>query len=149
MKNQKGITITSLVIYIIGLLIVIGTLSMFLDYYYSNIKENTYSEGSAEEYSKLTMYLTEEFNSKDIKNISCSSEYIYLQMNNDGFHEYIYQNKCIYYIERDKDKNVIKQIELCNNVETCIFNYDNIKNSINVIVNINGKEYNNIYTEII
>jgi hypothetical protein len=139
----------SLVIYIIGLLIVIGTLSMFLDYYYSNIKKNTYSEGSAEEYVKLTMYLTEEFNSKDIKNISCSPEYIYLRMNNDGFHEYIYQNNCIYYIERDKDKNVIKQIELCKNVETCIFNYDNIKNSINIIVNINGKEYNNIYSEII
>lgn len=150
MKNERGITLTALIIYVMGLVIVIGTLSMFLDYYYSNVKKTTYLNSSAEQYSKLTMYITEDINSKEIKNVVCnSSNYLYFQLNNGEYHQYIYTNDCIYYIERDNSRNVKKQIQISKKVEKCIFSYDKVKNSINVLVNINGTEYNNIYTEVI
>lgn len=150
MKKENGITLTSLVIYIMGLLIVIGTLSMFLSFYYSNVKKNTYSNSSAEEYSKFTMYITNDINSENIINASCeTNQYIYFKLDNEMIHGYVYQNKCIYYIEKDKDNNLVKQIELCKKVEKCEFNYNKTENSVNVIVNINGTDYNNIYTNIV
>ena len=39
MKNQKGITLTSLVIYIIGMVVVIGIVANLTTFFYKNINK--------------------------------------------------------------------------------------------------------------
>ena len=143
MKNEKGITLTSLIIYIIGLLIVMGILSTFMNFFYRNINENDSSKDS-EEYSKLILYMTNDINSKNIKTIYPeNSQDIFIRFNDGTAHKYSCQNNKIYYIEYNNANNPIKTISLCNNVETCSFEYDELNNKITTSVKIKGREYIN------
>ena len=143
MKNEKGITMTSLIIYIIGLLIVMGLLSSFMNFFYRNINENDSSKDS-EEYSKLILYITNDINSKNIKTIySETPQKIFIRFNDEKAHEYSCENKKIYYIEYNNGNNPIKTISLCNNVDTCSFTYSD--NKITTSVTIKGKTYTNTF----
>ena len=145
MKNDKGITLTSLIIYIIGLLIVMGILSTFMNFFYRNINENDSSKDS-EEYSKLILYMTNDINSKNIRTIySETSQEIFIRFNDGTAHKYSCQNSKIYYIEYNNANNPIKTISICNNVETCNFEYDELNNKITSSIKIKGKEYINTF----
>lgn len=64
MKSNKGITIISLIIYIIILSIIIGTVSIFIKYFYSNTEETVVSKKTANQYSRFVAYLTDDINSR-------------------------------------------------------------------------------------
>lgn len=53
MKNQKGITLTSLVIYIIGMVVVIGIVANLTTFFYKNINKIDDSNISTD-YTKFT-----------------------------------------------------------------------------------------------
>lgn len=68
MKSNKGITLISLIIYIIILSVVIGTSSILIKYFYSNTEETVISKKTANQYSRFVAYLTDDINSrKDFK----------------------------------------------------------------------------------
>ena len=143
MKNEKGITLTSLIIYIIGLLIVMGILSAFMNFFYKNINENDSSKDS-EEYSKLILYMTNDINSKDIKTIYPeNSQEIFIRFNDGTAHKYLCQNNKIYYIEYNDQNTITKTIAICNNVELCSFIYNN--NQIVTSIKIKDKTYSNTF----
>ena len=62
LKNNKGITLTSLTIYVIVLMIVIALMSGFVGYFNKNINNITASEESDEQFTLFLEYIT-----KDIK----------------------------------------------------------------------------------
>ena len=64
MKSNKGITIISLLIYIIVLTIVIGTTSLLIRYFYTNTEETVISKKTTDQYSRLMTYLTDDVNSR-------------------------------------------------------------------------------------
>ena len=145
MKNNRGVTLTSLAIYIIGLVTMIGLLSVFMRFFYGNVNRKSYTDDTAERYSKFIMYLTNDVNSNDIKKVYVdNSERIHIKFNNESYHEYLYQNEGIYYREVDVDGHETKQILLCENITSCQFKYEN--NEINVTSKVNSKDYNNIFT---
>ena len=74
MKSNKGITLTSLIVYVIVLLLVIGTISMFTRYFYNNLEEVTISNDSKEQYSRFMAYLTEDINSSNVAQVNCSED---------------------------------------------------------------------------
>ena len=53
MKNNKGITLTSLIIYIIGMLIVIATIATLTSFFYKNVNINEIEKVSTEQFAKL------------------------------------------------------------------------------------------------
>ena len=68
MKLNKGITLISLIIYVIILSVVIGTSSILIKYFYANTEETIISKKTANEYSRFVAYLTDDLNSrKDFK----------------------------------------------------------------------------------
>lgn len=64
MKTNKGMTLISLIIYIIVLAILIGMISMFTQYFYKNTDETIVTNNTSEQYTRFIAYLTKDVNSR-------------------------------------------------------------------------------------
>lgn len=143
MKNNRGITLTSLIIYIIGLIAMVGLLSTFMGFFYGNVNRKSYTDDTTGKYSKFIMYLTNDANENNIKKVYVNNDIIYIKFDDEKYHKYSYQNEGIYYSEV-VENNEIKQILLCENIIECKFNYED--NQIDIIAKINEEVYNNKVT---
>ena len=66
MKSNKGLTLTSLLVYVIVLLIVTGVISTFTKYFYRNSDELIISNNTNEQYSRMLSYITTDVNSSNV-----------------------------------------------------------------------------------
>ena len=64
MKSNKGMTIISLIVYVIVLSIVIGTTSILIKYFYNNTEETVISKNTSNQYSRFVAYITDDINSR-------------------------------------------------------------------------------------
>ncbi len=64
MKSNRGITLISLIIYVIVLSVVIGTTSMLIKYFYANTEDTVISSKTANQYSRFVAYITDDVNSR-------------------------------------------------------------------------------------
>ena len=67
MKSNKGMTIISLIVYIIVLSVVIGTSSLLIKYFYNNTEETIISKKTPNQYSRFVAYITDDINSRENK----------------------------------------------------------------------------------
>lgn len=143
MKSNRGVTITSLVIYIVGLVIIIGLMSTFTGYFYKNVKEVTIKQSAQEQYTKFLSYLTKDVNSENLTFVQTgvnSQDCIILKFNNGDEHQYVYQNNNIYYLNIDDENE--KKITLCNNVSiTSINAFSYLNGKININFSINNEKF--------
>ena len=141
LKSSKGITLTSLVIYIIVLMIVIALFSNFSGYFFKNVNQITIKEIGDEQFTRFLAYLTKDINLDEINFVKTGTynnvNYIILKFEDNIEHQYLYANKAIYYI----DKNRNKTINLCNNVSSCNFMYDDTTKALTVNIIINNINY--------
>lgn len=150
MKSDKGITLTSLIIYVIVFTTVIATVSTLSGYLSKNINSVITSSNSSEQYTKLTTYLMSDLNSTinllsvSVENNNC----INIQFVDGAFHRYLcYDNKIYYFSEAKKDDGKIelqKKIILCENVDEYSFKYED--NKLKISITIDGITYNNTYS---
>lgn len=136
MKSNKGVTLTSLVIYIIGLVIIVGLMGSFTGYFYKNVSDVTMKQQAEEQYSKLLSYITKDVNSDKlifVKSGDDSIDYLIFKYDDGTEHQYIYQDGNIYYLDITGQNE--KKILLCNNV----------LNVSNVFDYIDGKVYLDFY----
>ena len=152
MKSERGITIVSLMVYIVVLSVVIGTVSMLIKYFYKNQKETVIEKNTASQYSRFVAYITDDINSEKIRQTENSikvvedSKTVEFDEIDGKMHRYTFRDSKIYYqiytvsnlIER-KSKN----IELCDNVEDVEFNYSAESKTLTTKVKIDGTVYNN------
>lgn len=64
MKSNRGITIISLLMYVIILLTVIGAISSLIKYFYKNADETIISTNTTNQHSKFITYLADDINSR-------------------------------------------------------------------------------------
>jgi len=136
MKSQKGVTLTSLVIYIVVVLIVLGILAVITANFQGNIKE-IYSEGTNNsEIDKFNIYFLKEIKKQGNKideDKFLSNEVLFSTGNKYTFNS---NEKCIYLNDN---------IKVAENIERCIFSYnsdkeENEKTVITVIIkSVNGE----------
>lgn len=133
MNSQKGITLTSLTIYITILLIVVGILTVIFGTFQSNIGE-IYSEGTNNvEIDKFNIYFLREVKRQGNEISAISENEIEFTTEN----KYTYNNneQCIYLND---------SIKIAENIEKCIFDdtdLDNGKTVITVLIKtVNGEE---------
>lgn len=109
MKNNKGITLTSLVIYIVVVIVVAATVIRITTYYKNNIEE--IADVSFEtEFKKINLYLLTE--SKTIGNeIEEIEQGKKITFTNGNVYEYNSASKTIY----------MNNIKICTDVEKCTF----------------------------
>ena len=137
MKSNRGVTLTSLVIYIIGLTIVIALMGLISNYFYQNITEVTIKQNADEQYSKFLAYLTKDANSDNLVYVQTGvngEDNIIFRFDNQIEHQYIVKDSNIYYI--NVENNNEKKIVLCENVSSSkFFNYSDNKLEINFKIN--------------
>lgn len=104
MKSNKGITLTSLVIYVIAMVLVVTTVSTITSYFYNNIDNMNASTDSATVFTKFNMYFSEEINIKDNYPLAASTDYIVFSKTGN---QYTFKNSSIY-------RN---QVKICDNIE--------------------------------
>ncbi len=138
-KSDKGITLTSLVIYVIVLMIVIGLMSSFLGYFYKNTNKITIKENYEEQFTRFLSYLIKDTNSDQLYFVKADSnnKYLILKYNDGSQHQYIYSNESIYYI--NVSETAPKKVLLCNNVTGLTMDYS--ANILQINMTINGKNY--------
>lgn len=137
MKSNRGVTLTSLVIYIIGLTIVITLMGIISNYFYRNINDVTIKQNADEQYSRFLAYLTKDANSDNLIHVQVGingGENIIFKFDNQVEHQYILKDGIIYYINIENNNE--KKIILCENVSSSkVFNYSNNKLDVNFIIN--------------
>lgn len=148
MRSNRGITVTSLIIYVIGLVVMIGIMSTFTNYFYKNVDEIVTKESAQDQYSKFLTYVTNDVNSKNLKFFKVGNEgtsrYAIFKFLDDTEHQYILNNNKIYFINTDQvDK---KKVVLCKNVtkvtdEIEIFTYS--EDNLTINLKINGSIFSN------
>ena len=148
-KNENGITLTALVVYVTVMSIVIATIATITTYTYKNM--NTLEEDSkyAVELNKFDMYFL-----KDVK----KAEMIVIEEDQENDEYNFHKITMIYDDEDDKEcsatyewkkddycivrgfikDNKINNIKICNKVTKCIFTQED--NKIRVQLTINNKD---------
>lgn len=137
LKSNRGVTLTALVIYVMGLAVVITLMAMILKYFYRNVNDVTISQNADEQYSKFLAYLTKDANSDNLIYVQArinDEENVVFKFNNQVEHQYILKSGNIYYINIENNNE--KKIILCENVSSSkVFNYSNNKLDVNFIIN--------------
>ena len=133
MKSEKGVTLVSLIIYIIGLTAAIVMITVVSSFFYKNIDTSGDTINSMVEYTKFNSYFTEQINKKNIEVVNCDSNCIVFS---DGSqYTFIQENKGIYF----------GNIKIIRNVENCNFEYieavaDDQKDTIKVRISFIDSE---------
>ena len=107
MKNQKGITLVSLVLYVIIMTIVLGVMSVILDSFYNNTEAVQGNVQEIVEFNKFNNYFLKEVKKHNNKVDSISNEYILFKSGNS----FSLLNDAVYY----------NSIKICDNVQRLQF----------------------------
>ena len=136
MKSQRGITLTSLVVYIVGITILVSVMAIITTNFYKTMNDSNSSIEPYVEYTKFNTYFTEDINKGSIKILDCDENYI--AFNDEVQYTYVSENKGIY-------KNKVK---ICKNVTSCRFTTEikNGKEIVKIELTIGDKSYTNSYT---
>lgn len=109
MKNNKGITLTSLIIYVLVLLIVVTIVANITSFFYSNIinaKENSQNIATI---TKFNMYFTKDVKKMGNSVVSTGDDGSYIKFTSGN--TYTFQNNAIY----------LNNIKICDNVTNAQF----------------------------
>lgn len=150
LKNEKGITLTSLVIYIVCLLIVTTIIGTYTTFFYNNIEYVAIEDAAEEEYAKFTAFLVNDINLENRDFIFSydgnNSSYLQIKLKNGEVHQYIFQDKTIHFLKINNN-TVEKKLLLCKNVtkNDVPFSYDSNLNKLIIKFRIQDKEFSNEY----
>ena len=145
MKSNRGITLISLIIYVIVFTIVVATVSTISGYFMKNTDEIVISTDSSQQYTRFTTYLTKDINSINFSSLNVGANYIEIVFLDGISHKYMYDDNKIYFILK-KDEATEKIIVLCNKVTDYKFENDKENNKLKISVTIKGIKYNNNYS---
>lgn len=92
MKSQSGLTTTSIIIYIIAMMIVIGIIASITSFFYTNVYALDNSSNNITEITKFHMYFLEETNKKGNEIVNATEKSISFSSGNT----FSFQDKSIY-----------------------------------------------------
>ena len=67
MKSEKGVTLVSLVTYVVVLSVLIGVISSIMTFFYGNLDKTIIDTNTSNQYSRFVAYLTKDLNSRKSK----------------------------------------------------------------------------------
>ena len=137
MKSEKGVTLSSLIIYVIAMSIVIATIATLTNYFYGNINGLNIRTNASKEYTTFNSYFVNEINTKDnyvLTNLldTTNNDIIVFSSGN----QFKITNNAIYF----------NKIKICKDVTSGTFVYDESSNKITVTMQISGKTFKNEYS---
>ena len=139
MKDSKGITLISLILYVALLSFIVAIISSISASFYSNTEEFDKEAESVVAYTKFNMYFVNDIKRDEAKVETISDNYIILSYKSGTENitkiEYQLQDGILY---RNK-------IKICENVDSIKFNYEDIRKTITVKLKITDYEKTTTY----
>ena len=138
MKNNHGITLTSLMIYVIGMIVVVATIATLTTYFYKNIDTTAINDTTTTQYTKFTSIFSEEINKEGNTVIDCKNteednkKTSYIIFSSGNQYTYLSENNSIY-------KN---QVKICDNIEDADFSYSYQDSKYTITVNFKNEKFN-------
>lgn len=133
MKSNKGITLTSLIVYVIGMTIMVATIATLTSFFYKNIDVEDLNSDT-NQYTKFTSVLSKEINRKDNSIIDCK------QLKDDDGNiivSYIIFSSGNQFTFNKDSKSIYKNnVKICDNVESCDFSYEYIDSKYKIKVSL-------------
>ena len=133
MKSQKGVTLISLIVYVIAMLVTISIITVVTSYFYKNIDITTERYTYLSEFTKFESYFSEEVNHSGNKILEVyngtNNEQTYIIFSSGNQYTYVKANKAIY-------QNCVK---IASGVEACTFTEGVSNGHANVKVNLSIK----------
>lgn len=137
MQSEKGITLVSVIIYVIAMLIIISVITVLTSYFYRNVDINSVSEDLNQQYTRFNTYFTEEVNKKgnnilDIGESESTTEdepQKYIVFSSGNQYTYVPANDSIY----------VNSIKIAENIKDCTFEEITEDNKTKVKVTISGE----------
>lgn len=125
MKSEKGVTLISILIYVIAMIIIVAIMTSLTGYFYNNIDIDTESQDANKQYTKFNSFFTEEINKSGniVIESNTESENPYIIFSDKNQYTFIKQNKAIYF----------NNIKIATNIEECTFE-TKIKNGKSIII---------------
>ena len=135
MKSEKGMTMLSVIVYVVALVIVVGVISMVTTYFYNNIDTIGRNIEPSQEYVKFNSFFTSDINGKNNKVLECGEntpEETYIVFKNGEQYTYDAGSKAVY---RNK-------VKICEAIESITFTYaiESSKEVVKVSLKMTGNE---------
>lgn len=127
MKNNKGITLISLITYILGMTIVVALIATLTSYFYKNIDTSGVNNDTTQ-YTKFSSVFLEETNKNNNSVIDCKSL-------KDGISYIIFASKNQYTFDENSKSIYKNNIKICDDVEMCDFSYVFVDSKYQIKVN--------------
>ena len=132
-KNERGVTLTSVLIYVLALTVIVIIVGRITTYFYKNMNQVSTNTAAAAEYVKFNSYFTNEINIEGNYVDLCESDVIIFSKSEN---QYTFKNNGIY----------MNKIKICKDIDSCKFSYNEETKEISVQLKIYGKDYNTTYT---
>ena len=144
MKKQEGMTLISLIIYIIALLIVIAVITILTGYFYNNVDIKSATTNSMTQYTKFNSYFANEINERNIKVLEAATS-------DDETTSYIaFSNKNTYTFSKpnaeSKGAIYFNEVQICNNVDKCLFTSIEENGKYTITVDFQSGSFKNTIT---
>lgn len=131
-KNQNGVTLSALIVYIIMMMIIVGTVATITSMFYRNINNFADNSENIAKINKFNMYFLEEVKQEENTIVSINKEGN--QVTFSSGNSFRFQNKTLYF----------NSIKICENVQDAKFSVSeqNAHKIIEVYITIgNNMEY--------
>lgn len=124
MKKDSGLTITSIIIYIVAMLIVIGIIATITSFFYTNVNNANNNSNNISEITKFHMYFLEETTKQD-NEINVITDILISFKSGNTF---TFQDNSIYF----------NNSRICENVNNLKFNVEEVnqKKVITVLITV-------------
>ncbi len=134
MKNNRGITLTSVIIYVIGLIVVVGTISTITTYFYKNIKVDEINDDSNTQYTQFSSVFLKEINKEGNYVVETKTE---KDENNNITSSYIIFGTGNQYTFLSSNHSIYKnKVKICENIENCEFSSSLADAQYSITVNL-------------
>lgn len=131
MRNNSGVTLMSVMIYVIGMTIVLGVMATLVSFFYNNIDVNSINNDSSIQYTKFSSVFVEEINRENNYIIDCKT----LRENNDKLSYIIFSSGNQYTFMRESASVYKNNVKICDSIEECDFSYSFVDSKYFVKVN--------------
>lgn len=132
MRSQKGITLISVIIYVLAMIIVVAIVANVTRYFYKNVSTVNDRVEDSNIFTTFNSYFSEELNIYGNKVGQCDGESITFSNNNNQ-----------YTFDKDSNSIYFNQTRICKNIKNCTFSYNS--GIIKVVIQTDSKTYTNTY----
>lgn len=131
MKSERGVSLVSLIIYLIAMTTVVAIVARVSTYFYKNVNSVESNLEQNEQFVKFNAYITKEVSTTGNNIEKFNDEYVIFS---ETKNQYMFKDGAIY----------MNQIKICSNISSCKF--EKVEENLKVTLIIkNGKTFTNIY----